>query len=115
MSLLPIWYNSNGKSKKKRRAVTKHMAAELIKHEKFLREIGVDLNYKRKPTPLKTERRFVKVVEKNINEYDWSPCLARSKNLKTNSEYIIGQAYNKGNLVVLSKSESEDAKTGKRR
>ena len=31
------------------------------------------------------------------------------------SDYIIGQAYNKGNLQVLSKSDSADASTGKRR
>jgi len=29
--------------------------------------------------------------------------------------FIIGQAYNKGNLVVLSKSESSESSTGKRR
>ena len=31
------------------------------------------------------------------------------------SQYIIGQAYNKGGLVVLSEKEASDASTGKRR
>ena len=30
-------------------------------------------------------------------------------------DYIIGQAYNKGNLVVLSKEDARDESTGKRR
>ena len=38
------------------------------------------------------------------------------ENLKILSgNYVIGQAYNKGNLVVLSKSESSESSTGKRR
>ena len=31
------------------------------------------------------------------------------------SQYVIGQAYNKGNLVVLSKEDAKDESTGKRR
>ena len=30
-------------------------------------------------------------------------------------DYVIGQAYNKGNLVVLSKEDAKDETTGKRR
>ena len=30
-------------------------------------------------------------------------------------DYVIGQAYNKGNLVVLSKDDAKDESTGKRR
>lgn len=30
-------------------------------------------------------------------------------------EYMVGQAYNKGGYVVLSKSEAQDPSTGKRR
>ena len=31
------------------------------------------------------------------------------------SQYVIGQAYNKGNLVVLTSDEAADPRTGKRR
>ena len=34
---------------------------------------------------------------------------------QVSSQYVIGQAYNKGNLVVLLKSEAGDSATGKRR
>ena len=30
-------------------------------------------------------------------------------------DYIVGHAYNKGNLVVLSKEDAKDESTGKRR
>lgn len=32
-----------------------------------------------------------------------------------NSNFVVGQAYNKGNLVVLTKDEAGDSRTGKRR
>jgi hypothetical protein len=35
--------------------------------------------------------------------------------LRVSSSYVVGQAYNKGGLVVLSKSETADPATGKRR
>lgn len=35
--------------------------------------------------------------------------------LEISSNYIVGQAYNKGGLVVLSKSDAADPATGKRR
>jgi len=35
--------------------------------------------------------------------------------LEVSNNYVIGQAYNKGGLVVLSKSEAADPSTGKRR
>ena len=45
---------------------------------------------------------------------DWSPC--PKKNTPTiSSDYIVGQAYNKGNYQVLSKQDAADESTGKRR
>ena len=39
----------------------------------------------------------------------------RKQSAYTGSGITIGQAYNKGNLVVLSQKEAKDAATGKRR
>ena len=39
----------------------------------------------------------------------------RGKHKYSGSGVHIGQAYNKGNLVVLSTSEAKDTATGKRR
>lgn len=45
---------------------------------------------------------------------DWSPCPKR--NVPTLSgDYVVGQAYNKGNYQVLSSQEVADEDTGKRR
>jgi hypothetical protein len=46
---------------------------------------------------------------------DYGSQLSREQKLATSSGYTIGQAYNKGGLVVLSKKEAEDTATGKRR
>jgi len=65
---------------------------------------------------LATEKSVSKVESKqrDINEYDWSPCYKYTKPILTSS-YVIGQAYNKGNLVVLNKEDCKDETTGKRR
>ena len=115
MHLLPVFYTTtNFKSRKKKRKVTDKERLLQEKHDKFLTKMGVKKNYKRKATPLKTEQSVVKLPEKNIYDYDWSPCLKGKKSTLTKS-YTIGQAYNKGNLVVLSNEESKDSNTGKRR
>ena len=114
MHLLPAYWTTNNHKKRRKKKLTKRMETALVEHEKFLKKMGVDPNYKRKPTPLKTERPSVKLPEKNISDYDWSPCLKGKKSTLTKS-YTIGQAYNKGNLVVLSNEESKDSNTGKRR
>ena len=47
----------------------------------------------------------------------WTPCTKEDKSYKLDisSQYVIGQAYNKGGLQVLSKTEQSDPTTGKRR
>ena len=90
------------------------MEQELIQHEKFLRKMGVDPHYKRKPAPLKLDRPTVKLPEKKITDYDWR--IQTKRNAKQyNGTAVLGQAYNKGNLVVLSATEAKDDATGKRR
>ena len=115
MHLLPVYYTTtNQKKRRKKKTVTKSMQSAIIEHEKYLRRMGIDPNYKRTPTPLKTERVTKQLPERNISEMDWTPCLKRNQHRVTGS-YNIGQAYNKGNLVVLSTSEASDDSTGKRR
>jgi hypothetical protein len=115
MHLLPAyWTTNNHKKRRKKKTLTKSMEKSLIEHEKFLKSVGYNPHHRRKPTPLKTEQSVVKLPEKNISDYDWSPCLKSKKSTLTKS-YTIGQAYNKGNLVVLSNEESKDSNTGKRR
>ena len=114
MHLLPAYWTTNNHKKRKKRVVSKKEQLAILEHEKFLKSVVYNPNHKRKATPLKTEQIDVKLPEKNISDYDWSPCLKGKKSTLTKS-YTIGQAYNKGNLVVLSNEESKDSNTGKRR
>lgn len=115
MHLLPVYYTTtNHKKRRKKKTVTKSMQSAIIEHEKYLRKMGIDPEYKRTPTPLKTERVAKQLPDTPISEMDWTPCLKGKKSALLGN-YVVGQAYNKGNLVVLSKSEQSDENTGKRR
>ena len=115
MHLLPAyWTTTNHKKRKKKKKLTPSMEKSIRQHEKFLAKMGVDPNYKRIPTPLKTERVSEQLPSRDIKDYDWR--IQTKRTLKEyNGNVVIGQAYNKGNLVVLSGKEASDASTGKRR
>ena len=114
MHLLPAYWNTNNPKKRKKKKVSAAQQESIRQHEKFLAKMGVDPNYKRIPTPLKTERVSEQLPSRDIKDYEW-----RVQTKRTVKEYngnaVIGQAYNKGNLVVLSGKEASDVSTGKRR
>ena len=95
--------------------MSKSMEEAQRKHDKFLKKMGVPLNYVApEPAPLNLEGGSKQLPQKKIQDMDWSPC--PKKNTPTLSgDYIVGQAYNKGNYQVLSKDEAADESTGKRR
>ena len=112
MSLLPIYYNSNRLTPKRRKKknVSEKELRLIQEHEKFLKRMGVGKYI----PPLKTERPQKSVPPLEIEKPDvskWEPCLVKKSKPTLDSSVIIGQAYNKGNLVVLSKSDSKDAST----
>ena len=115
MHLLPAyWTTTNHKKRKKKKLLTPRMEKELKAHEKFLSKMGVDSSYTRTPTPPKTERLSKQLPSRDIKDYEWRVQTKRTvKEYKGNA--VLGQAYNKGNLVVLSSSEAKDSATGKRR
>ena len=114
MHLLPAYWTTNNHKKRKRKVVSKKEQQSILAHEKFLKSVGYNPNYKRKPTPLKLDRPVVKLPEKKITDYDWK--IQTKRNAKQyNGTAVLGQAYNKGNLVVLSATEAKDESTGKRR
>ena len=90
------------------------MEKSLIAHEKYLAKMGVDPHYKRKATPLKLGWVSKQLPSKNIKDYEWKVQTKKDAK-KYNGNVILGQAYNKGNLVVLSGKEAADVSTGKRR
>jgi len=116
MHLLPAYWNTNNhkKRKKKNKKLSAAQQEGIRQHEKFLAKMGVDPNYKRIPTPLKTERVSEQLPSRDIKDYEWRVQTKRVVK-EYNGNAVIGQAYNKGNLVVLSGKEASDVSTGKRR
>ena len=117
MHLLPAYWTTNSSSKKRRKKNKKLSAAQqegIRQHEKFLAKMGVDPNYVRTPTPLKLSWKSEQLPSRDIKDYEWKVQTKKDAK-KYNGNVILGQAYNKGNLVVLSGKEAADVSTGKRR
>ena len=114
MHLLPAYWTTNNHKKRKKKKVSAKMQESIRQHEKFLKKMGVDSNYVRTPTPLKTERLSKQLPSRDIKDYEWKIQTKRVVK-EYNGNVVLGQAYNKGNLVVLSSTESKDDATGKRR
>ena len=115
MHLLPAyWTTTNHKKKSKKRTMSAKMEKSIRQHEKFLAKMGVDPNYVREPTPPITEQLSKQLPSRDIKDYEWR-VQGKKDALKYHGTAVLGQAYNKGNLVVLSSSEAKDSATGKRR
>ena len=111
MGLMPIYYTTTKLSARRKSSVRERRLRD--DHEKWLRSMGIDKPWKPKKEPLplaraKKSERYQSVGNGIGNGF-----------VKTTSaisgDYIVGQAYNKGNLVVLSKEDAKDESTGKRR
>ena len=110
MGLMPVYYTTTKLSRKKKSSTrNQRLNAD---HEKWLRSMGIDKSYRPKSEPLK-------IIAKKSERYQSVGNGIGNGFVKTTSaisgEYVIGQAYNKGNLVVLSKEDAKDESTGKRR
>ena len=117
MHLLPVYYTTTNHKvgRKKPRKISRAQEDALRKHNKFLEKMGVPLNYiSPDPTPLKLEGPSKQLPQKKIQDMDWSPC-PKKTTPTLSGDYIVGQAYNKGNYQVLSKRDAADESTGKRR
>ena len=115
MHLLPAYWNTNNPKKRKKKKQSAKMQESIRQHEKYLAKMGVDPNYVRTPTPLKTERVSKQLPDRNIKDYDWKVYTPTKSEKLYKGNAVLGQAYNKGNLVVLSATEAKDSATGKRR
>ena len=111
MGLMPIYYTTTKMSGKRKSSVRNQRLNR--EHEKWLRGMGID-----KPWKPKRERLAIPAAKKSERYQSVGDGIGNGF-VKTTStlsgDYIIGQAYNKGNLVVLSKDDAKDESTGKRR
>jgi hypothetical protein len=91
--------------------------ADLLKqHEEWLKKMGVKVGKQVRRSPYNIPdltsdlRKTVPTSDAVGNGF------AKKANAYSGSgSLVVGQAYNKGNYVVLSKSEAADPATGKRR
>ena len=84
-------------------------------HNNWLRRMGVH------PTQLKSQPKYrAPLPDYSVSEtLPTSDCVGngfvRGESRYSGQGVFVGQAYNKGNLVVLSSKEASDSATGKRR
>ena len=63
---------------------------------------------------ISTTKKYPSHVSDKVDKYACSKMNDEFKH-KVSSNYVIGQAYNKSGLQVLTKKETQDSSTGKRR
>lgn len=87
-------------------------------HEKFLRSMGVKgtgKKYRMKIPSYKCDTTNLPETTNQITKIVTKKSLAAEEKIRATQNYTLGQAYNKGGLQVISKSDAADPATGKRR
>ena len=124
MHLLPVYYTTTSSRKRKKQKKPKSLLAAEKEHAKFLKRMGVGKSNGGRSSVgrasgLQPEgQRFDPArLHQKPDVSRWTPCTKEDKSYKLDisSKYVIGQAYNKGGLQVLSRTEQSDPTTGKRR
>ena len=126
MHLLPVYYTTTSSRKRKKQKKSNSLLAAEQEHAKYLKHMGVGKSNGGRSSVgrasgLQPEgRRFDSARLHQTDKVDtsrWTPCTKEDKSYKVDisNQYVIGQAYNKGGLQVLSKTEQSDPTTGKRR
>jgi len=115
MHILPVYYTTTNHKKRKAKRVTAKMQSALDAHEQYLKKVG----YKGSQ-PLKGVKAPSFTPARQTPKYpSLSDCVRgvalKKETPKYTGDAVIGQAYNKGGLQVLSKKEVNDPQTGKRR
>ena len=116
--MLPIYFTTTNQKKRKNQKKTSKLLAAEAEHEKFLKKTGY------KP---KGEKCYGSTSDSKPLSRGSTPCSPaiptsdkvgngfRKQTPVYTGNAVIGQAYNKGGLVVLSSQEANDPSTGKRR
>ena len=119
--MLPVYYTTTNTRKRKAGKKTQSQLAAERDHEKFLKKMGIGSRSsvgleQRSSKPWVTGSSPVESTNE-VYTSTWSPCTKKNESYKldVSDRYVVGQAYNKGGLQVLSKKEQNDPATGKRR
>ena len=108
---MPIYFTTTKLSGKRKSSVRERRLRD--DHEKWLKTMGIDKPWKPKSEPLPLARAKKSERYQSVGDGIGNGFVKTTSTLS--GDYIIGQAYNKGNLVVLSKEDAKDETTGKRR
>ena len=118
--MLPIYFTTTNQKKRKNQKKTSKLLAAEAEQKKFLKKMGY------KP---KGEKCYGSTSDSKPLSRGSTPCSPakipsvgdgignayRKERPDYNGNVVIGQAYNKGGLQVLSTREANDPDTGKRR
>ena len=143
MHLLPVYYTTTSNRKRKKQKKSKSILAAEKEHAKFLKRMGVGSRSsvgleQRSSKPWVTGSSPVESANQRSvaqpgsasalgaegqrfksshSDHSFQPCVKKDESYKldVSDRYVVGQAYNKGGLQVLSKKEQNDPATGKRR
>ena len=136
MHLLGPAYTSTNHGKRKSKMTTSKyhkIAMDWLDHKRQCKRLGIKAKtfeeyqdyragkYKpklrgtTKPEYKVSDHRTVYPSQDEIGVHMTKDVAYERAKLEVSSNYIVGQAYNKGGLVVLSKSDAADPATGKRR
>ena len=115
---MPVYYTDTNLKKRKKRKVTASMQKAQAEQDKYLKKLGyVPKEHRQKEfKPLRLDKLWDNYDNRvSIPTSDKvGNGLKKSKPLYTGNA-VVGQAYNKGGLQVLSTQEIKDPSTGKRR
>ena len=116
MHLLPVYYTTTSSRKRKKQKKSKSLLAAEQKHAKYLKKMRIGSRSSVGPEGRRFDPARLHQTDK-VDTSRWTPCTKEDKSYKLDisNQYVIGQAYNKGGLQVLSKTEQSDPTTGKRR
>lgn len=131
----PAYTTTHNGKRKSKTTVAKHtkMSMEWLDYNRRMKKLGAKTktfdeyiqyrkgNYKPKlrgtqmPNYKVSDHRQQYPSQNQIGIHYTKDLVYEKAKLDVSSNYIVGQAYNKGGLVVLSKSDAADPATGKRR
>ena len=127
--MLPSYYTTTSTKKRKKKKKSKSLLEAERQHAKFLKKMGVSETKQSKPKRSLAQSGSAPALgagghrfksyhsDQKPNTKNWTPCTKSNESYKLDisGQYVVGQAYNKGGLQVLSKKEQNDPATGKRR
>lgn len=126
MHLVGPWMTTTSTRKRKSKKTKRQLQAD-IEHDKWLRKMGVHadkrgLAQSGRAGALGASGRWFESsipdqipLSNRIVPIQTNKSVDRETKLMYSSQYVVGQAYNKGGLQVLSKEDANDPTTGKRR